>query len=164
MNSELILAKPNDVPVIAHLAERIWRTHYTPIIGQAQVNYMLEKICSEKSILQQMADGQLFYLVRDHQKNAGYLSITKINASELFLNKFYIEADEQGRGLGKKTFSELISLFPEVKTIRLQVNRMNYKTVNFYFRLGFIIEESKDFDIGAGFYMNDFVMIFNRKR
>jgi len=43
--------------------------------------------------------------------------------------------------------------------LRLQVNRQNYKAVNFYFKMGFIIESVGDFDIGGGYFMNDFVMV-----
>jgi ribosomal protein S18 acetylase RimI-like enzyme len=45
------------------------------------------------------------------------------------------------------------------KTIRLTVNRQNYKSINFYFKNGFKIERVEDFDIGSGFWMNDFIMI-----
>jgi hypothetical protein len=37
---------------------------------------------------------------------------------------------------------------------------MNYKSVNFYFRLGFIIEKTTDIDIGDGYFMNDFIMLY----
>jgi len=47
------------------------------------------------------------------------------------------------------------------RPIRLQVNRKNYKAINFYFKNGFTIESVGDFDIGGGYYMNDFVMIKN---
>ena len=50
------------------------------------------------------------------------------------------------------------------QTIRLQVNRMNYKAINFYFKHGFVIEKVADFDIGDGYFMNDFVMIWRRIR
>jgi ribosomal protein S18 acetylase RimI-like enzyme len=43
--------------------------------------------------------------------------------------------------------------------MRLQVNRQNYTAINFYFKLGFTIERVADFDIGHGFFMNDFVML-----
>jgi ribosomal protein S18 acetylase RimI-like enzyme len=43
--------------------------------------------------------------------------------------------------------------------LRLQVNRQNYKAINFYFRNGFIIESIADFDIGDGYFMNDFIML-----
>ena len=44
------------------------------------------------------------------------------------------------------------------------VNRMNYKAVNFYFKSGFTIEKVADFDIGDGYFMNDFVMIWESIR
>ena len=34
------------------------------------------------------------------------------------------------------------------------------KNVDFYQDFGFIVEYSKDFEIGEGFYMNDFVMSY----
>jgi len=153
-------ASTSNIPVIADLAERIWRTHYTPIIGSAQVNYMLEKMYSEKSLEQQMTEGQLFFLVQLDGKTIGYISVSKKNNSDFFMHKFYMEVSEQGKGFGKRIFSDLLSRFPELKTMRLQVNRENYKTINFYFRVGFVIEESKDFDIGEGFFMKDYVMIY----
>jgi ribosomal protein S18 acetylase RimI-like enzyme len=43
------------------------------------------------------------------------------------------------------------------KTIELQVNRHN-KAKDFYTKIGFTIKEEKDFDIGNGYFMNDYVM------
>jgi hypothetical protein len=41
---------------------------------------------------------------------------------------------------------------------------MNYKAINFYFKNGFTIEKVADFDIGDGYFMNDFVMIWESIR
>ena len=46
------------------------------------------------------------------------------------------------------------------QTLRLTVNRQNYKSINFYFKNGFVIEKTADFDIGSGYFMNDFVMVY----
>ncbi|MCX6312198.1 MAG: GNAT family N-acetyltransferase [Bacteroidetes bacterium] len=165
MNNAVIslhATNPNDSVVISIMADRIWRSHYIPIIGEKQVEYMLEKMYSEKSLREQMGEGQQFFLAKSNEKNVGYVSISKRNASEFFMHKFYMEMNEQGKGFGKKIFSELLLLFPELKSMRLQVNRMNYKSINFYFRLGFVIEEAKSFDIGNGFFMDDFVMVFKK--
>ena len=45
-NSSLLLnpVSVNDLNQIAELAKTIWQKHYVPIIGQEQVNYMLQKI------------------------------------------------------------------------------------------------------------------------
>jgi ribosomal protein S18 acetylase RimI-like enzyme len=48
------------------------------------------------------------------------------------------------------------------QSIRLTVNRENYKAINFYFKLGFKIEKVADFDIGQGYVMNDFVMLWGK--
>ena len=47
-------------------------------------------------------------------------------------------------------------------TVRLTVNRQNFKSVNFYFKNGFTIERVADFDIGNGYVMNDFVMMWKK--
>ncbi len=153
----------HDTPLIARLADRIWRVHYTPIIGAAQVDYMLKTLYSQGSLEKQMEEGQQYFLAQNNGEVLGYLSISTRPGNELFLNKFYLEVDEQGKGFGKKIFRELLVRFPHVETIRLQVNRMNYKSVNFYFRLGFVIEDAKNFDIGEGFFMEDYVMIWKKR-
>jgi hypothetical protein len=164
-NSEVTLqpATAADLAMISGMAERIWTTHYTPMIGKEQVDYMLEKMYSAKSLSEQMNAGQLFFIARDGGKPVGYISISKKTDSEFFMNKFYMEIEEQGKGLGKKIFFLLIARFPELKTMRLQVNRMNFKTINFYFRVGFVIEDAKVFDIGDGFVMDDYVMVLKKK-
>jgi ribosomal protein S18 acetylase RimI-like enzyme len=42
-------------------------------------------------------------------------------------------------------------------TLQLQVNRYN-KAKDFYNKLGFTVIEETDFDIGNGYFMNDYVM------
>lgn len=153
-------AHTEDIPRIARLAEKIWPVHYTPIIGKEQVKYMLEKMYSEKSLTQQKEEGQQFFLCYADENELGYISISSKNGKDFFLHKFYLDTDQQGRGYGKKYFSELITLYPDLETIRLQVNRMNYKSINFYFKAGFVIEDAKDFDIGDGYFMEDYVMVY----
>jgi GNAT superfamily N-acetyltransferase len=161
MSTFLRQAHPADIQQIATLAEKIWRAHYTPIIGTEQVDYMLKKMYSAESLLEQQQSGQQFFLAESNDKVIGYLSISA-NENDLFLHKFYLDINEQGKGLGKIFFAELLSKFPGIKTMRLQVNRMNFKSINFYFRVGFVIEEAKDFDIGGGFFMEDFVMMLKK--
>ena len=63
-----------------------------------------------------------------------------------------------------KSFGKLLLQHAEVlagekggTTLQLQVNRYN-KAKHFYEKLGYTVAYQKDFDIGAGFFMNDFVM------
>jgi len=43
------------------------------------------------------------------------------------------------------------------------VNRRNFRSVNFYFKMGFVIESNLDLVVGDGrFVMDDYVMIKKR--
>ena len=152
-------ASEKDIPVIYELADRIWRKHYTPIIGISQVEYMLKKMYSTESILEQMQDQQQYTIAYAEGKAIGYSSISTKDNKNYFLHKFYIDTDKQGRGVGSEFFNSMLTTIPTVQTIELTVNRMNYKAINFYFKNGFVIRDIADFDIGEGFFMNDFVML-----
>jgi len=121
---------------------------------------MLEKIYSKESLLEQISlKKHDFYLVVLNDLPVGFISISFENITDLWIHKFYISQDYQGKGFGEKVFYEIIKKINEPKQIRLTVNRQNYKSINFYFKLGFKIEKVADFDIGNGYFMNDFVML-----
>jgi ribosomal protein S18 acetylase RimI-like enzyme len=158
----LLPASVFDVNEIHQLAYKIWTVHYPPIIGNEQVEYMLKRMYAKETLHHQISEGkQIYFLLQNEKTTIGFLSI-EVNNTEAFINKFYILNNQQRNGLGKQAFDELINYFEEVKTIRLQVNRQNFKAINFYFKLGFVIEKVADFEIGAGYQMNDFIMIWKR--
>jgi ribosomal protein S18 acetylase RimI-like enzyme len=64
-----------------------------------------------------------------------------------------------GKGYGAKVMGEIKEKFKGSR-LSLTVNRQNYKAINFYFKEGFRIKEVADFNIGNGYVMNDFVMVF----
>lgn len=153
-------ATDKDIPVIQDLVDRIWKKHYLPIIGEKQVDYMLAKNYSTESIQKQMKDQQEYTLVYDDEGNAiGYVSLRMKDKNNFFLHKFYLESDQRSKGIGTAVLNHILSTIPETSTIELTVNRQNYKSINFYFKNGFVIKEVADFDIGDGYFMNDFVML-----
>lgn len=144
------------------MADEIWRDHYPEIIGMEQVEYMLGRFYSSEGMLQQMRDGQQFYRVMLDGQPKGFLAIEARGEGNYFLNKLYIDTREQGRGLGQAIWQNMLLLLSDLCEMRLQVNRQNYKAINFYFKVGFVIERVADFDIGDGYFMNDFVMLYRR--
>lgn len=154
-------AGPEAIPRIVAMADSIWRAHYTEIIGEAQVNYMLQRMYAPETLARNMAEGQLFFLLYDGDEQArGFLAVSADSAArEGFIHKFYIANDTRGKGLGARAFADLLARFPEVNAWRLYVNRANYKSVNFYFKMGFKIERCNCLDIGGGYVMDDFVMV-----
>ncbi|MCU0434557.1 MAG: GNAT family N-acetyltransferase [Bacteroidia bacterium] len=158
----LIEATDNEAGKIAALAAHIWQQHYPAIIGQKQVDYMLDLLYSESALKTQMQEGQKFYLIRIQETDAGYISVSDKGDGHYFLHKFYIDPSLQARGLGKAVFAATTALFPDLNKWTLTVNRKNYKSINFYFRNGFVIDSVADFDIGNGYFMEDFVMSWHK--
>jgi ribosomal protein S18 acetylase RimI-like enzyme len=63
------------------------------------------------------------------------------------------------KGIGKHLVENVMAAIKQAGGTHLefQVNRRN-KAVGFYQRIGFHILREEDFDIGHGFYMNDYIM------
>ena len=139
-------ASPKDYITIQQLAIVIWNKHYVPIIGQKQVDYMLDKLYSEKGIAEQVQDkAQSFLLILNvSAKAVGFIAYSPIAKGEYWLNKFYILNEEQGKGFGTEVFKEFVKHLNKPEKVKLTVNRQNYKSINFYFKNGFVIEEVAD--------------------
>jgi ribosomal protein S18 acetylase RimI-like enzyme len=152
-----------DAPLIAELADRIWKEHYISIITMEQIEYMLKKMYSKESILQQMNEAQNYTLIMDEGKAIGYVSMSTKDEKHYFLHKLYVHTNKQRQGIGTVLMDYILKTNPYAKRIELTVNRKNYKAINFYFKNGFFINRVEDFDIGNGYFMNDFVMIKNSK-
>jgi len=153
-------ASLDDISVIQKLASEIWWKYYPPIIGFKQVQYMLDKFYSDESLRQQIEKlNHQFYLIIDNSKTIGFISIQNQGKGKFFIHKFYVLPQKSNKGIGTKVFKRIVKMF-QPKEIRLTVNRQNYKAINFYFKNKFVIEKVEDFDIGNGFFMNDFVMVW----
>lgn len=155
---KLIAATEKDIDTIAQLATITWNQHYPVIIGQQQVDYMLNLMYSNKSLQEQLiVKKHKFYLISYGNEAVGFISVNEQQAGDWFLNKFYIDQVKAAKGIGTKAFEELTKLIAP-KKMTLTVNRGNFKSVNFYFKVGFKIKELTTIDIGNGFVMDDFVM------
>jgi hypothetical protein len=128
--------QPDKISLIQQMARRIWDVHYTPIIGQTQVDYMLGRFYTTEHITGQLEEGQRFYFVLLNGIEVGYTAISEIGEGNFFIHKLYLDIDKQRKGM---------------------------KAINFHFKMGFVIEQVADFDIGDGYFMNDFVMVYRPK-
>ncbi len=154
------ISTDEELKELARLAHRIWNDHYIPIIGQRQVDYMLEKIYSIDSLKDQIYNkNNIFICAYFRSELVSFLSYSKTNEEDYFIHKLYVNTKLHRKGIGRTLFRNLTGRI-NFKKIRLTVNRQNYTAVNFYFRLGFTIENITDIDIGGGYYMNDFIMLY----
>lgn len=160
MSSDIIIRPIEHVDIgeVSSLARHIWEKHYINIISQAQIDYMLEMMYSPASLQKQLAESHQFYLALLEDRIIGYMSVQETAPREWSLHKFYIDGEQQRRGIGRRMLA-YVEQAKHPAILRLTVNRTNVHAINFYFKHGFTIEYAKDFDIGGGFFMNDFVMV-----
>ena len=152
-------ALADDIPLIRELTFRIWPQTYEDILSRQQINYMLEMMYSETSLQNQMKEGAEFVLVYEKDEAFGFASTQEIGAGIFKLHKLYILPSLQGKGAGRFILDYIMNDIRNNggKSLQLQVNRHN-KAKDFYSKLGFSIIKEADFDIGAGYFMNDYVM------
>lgn len=144
---------------IANLASLIWREHYTPIIGEEQVEYMIKNFQSAEAMNQHYQEGYMYFMVKHNSNLAGYIAIEK-QEERLFLSKIYISKAFRGQKLGKMAmaFVEKKALEMSCKSITLGVNKRNLNSIAAYEAMGFKKTGAKVTDIGHGFVMDDYSM------
>ena len=169
----------NDRAFIRSVSERTWPSTYGHIISQEQINFMLDWMYSDASLEKQMHSGCAFYIASikkedgkwdavgfcsvspDDEKEEGENNSTeKVAGSTAHkLNKLYVLPSAQGTGAGKALLNKSIEVAKASgsSSIFLQVNKLN-TAYTFYLKHGFIKESEFKFDIGNGFFMDDYVM------
>lgn len=148
---------------LALLADDIWHQHFATILSMDQIDYMLEKFQSVKSMTKQMInDGYEYYFISVNGEKVGYTGIKK-DGNKLFLSKLYLQEKHRGKGYASSVFEQLILLARKqnLTSIWLTVNRYNEDTIAIYQKKGFTTIRTQVTDIGGGFVMDDYVMELN---
>lgn len=148
---------------IESLAGEIWPEHYIPLIGKAQVDYMLDKFQSRDAVEKQIClEGFEYYLLQKSDgEEAGYLAVQpRKKDGELLLSKIYIRSAERRKGFAKAAVQWVEERAKQLhlKKITLTVNKNNADSIAAYQKMGFSVERPLLTDIGNGFYMDDYLM------
>lgn len=149
---------------VATLAHEIWYEFYVPLIGRAQVDYMVAKFQNVAAMQSQIDQGYEYFLVKQDDavgagREIGYCAVQEQGAEAMFLSKFYLLKSARGSGTGRKCmeFIEGLARRRKLSLLWLTVNKGN-PSVQAYQRLGFRIAEDLVMDIGGGFVMDDYRM------
>ncbi len=145
---------------LCSLAKEIWNEYSICFISQEQIDYMLEKFQSEQVVKGQINfQNYLYYFMEEDGENIGYFAVQK-QKDNLFLSKIYIKKDFRGKGFARKAFTNAIIPIArelELPKITLTVNKYNFASIMVYEKLGFDRVDSKEFDIGNGYIMDDYI-------
>ncbi len=150
----------DDIDAVAALAREIWYDFYVPLIGSAQVDYMVSRFQSADAIREQLRLGYEYFIVRGGAALIGYLSVQpQPERGELFISKFYLHKSNRGSGTGRlcMEFIEQLAGQRGFTVLWLTVNKGN-PSIKIYERLGFRIVADIVMDIGNGFVMDDYRM------
>ena len=156
---EIRSAVNDDITAIQEIAYETWPITYNRIVPSRQVEYMLDKRYSTDALEEEMFLGHSYIIAELNGTPIGFACF-KFKENRIYkLDKLYVNPKAQKVGAGMKLLQEVIKRVIESggKELILQVNRKN-KAVTFYQKMGFIIEREQDFNIGDGFFMNDYVM------
>ena len=163
--SEIIITRAGlpDRAFIRSVSELTWPSTYGHLISQEQIDFMLDWMYSDASLEKQMNTGCEFYIAskqNDHVdiEPVGFCSVSPEEGAHK-LNKLYVLPAAQGTGAGKALLNRSIEVAKAAgsTSLFLQVNKQN-TAYHFYLKKGFIKEIEFKFDIGNGFYMDDYVM------
>ena len=147
------------------VADEIWHEHFTPIIGEEQVDYMLEKFLSPDPLVEQINSGYEYFLFSYDYTFAGFAGIHEED-NALFLSKLYVDKEFRGMGIASYMFQKFIEIckMRNLNKIWLTCNRNNTTTIAIYEHLGFRKVREQVTDIGNGFVMDDYVFEYSITR
>lgn len=154
-----------DCELINELASVVFPYTYKDILSKEQIAYMLDRMYSISNLQYQMQEEYKTYLLAYNDDiPIGYASMQQTSIDVFCLQKIYVLPTAQGLHCGRFLFDEIVTLIkqkhPKPCRLELHVNRNN-KAIGFYEKLGMKVLSKGDFDIGHGFYMNDFIMGMN---
>lgn len=152
-------ATPSDISLIRELTLQIWPQSYSAILASEQIEYMLGLMYSRESLGKQMQEGHQFIIVYNEEVPVGFAAYSELEPSIFKLHKLYILSTQQGQGAGTFVINEIVYdvVRKGATALQLNVNRNN-KAKLFYEKSGFKVIKTEDINIGAGYFMNDYVM------
>jgi len=149
-----------DADAVGALARMVWQATYPALIPQAQIEAMLADRYAPERMREQLDDPrQAWGGMRRGDALVGFAHAV-LEGTACKLDKLYVHPDSQRQGIGAALLRAVASWARQqrARCLRLQVNRGNAQAIAAYRKYGFRIAESRVFDIGGGFVMDDHVM------
>lgn len=165
-------ANITDIITIQHIASLTWPVAYINILSPRQMSYMLNKMYSQQELAMQMtAEGHQFFIAEQNGAAIGFAGVSAVSYpltpieegakkhQPWKLHKLYVLPSVQKSGAGKALMQAVLDAVHSNggNYLILNVNRNN-PAYHYYLKNGFEVLASGDFDIGSGFFMNDYVM------
>lgn len=158
---KIVIATPDDIPVIQRIAQKTWHYTYEKLLSPEQLAYMLQKIYSTQALLQVMDDGsQVFLVLSDEKGPQGFAAygIRSENKAICKLHKLYVMPENHGKGYGRNLIGAVVERIKPLGASLLDLNvKKDNPSKSFYERLGFRVIAEEDIPFGP-YLLQDYVM------
>jgi GNAT superfamily N-acetyltransferase len=163
MNDRQVEVQPltqDDVDAISALARIVWQATYPALISQAQIDAMLADRYAPQRIRTHLDDPRQAWRGAKRGHALAGFAHALLDEAGCKLDKLYVHPDHQRQGIGGALMRTIEDWArgQQARRLLLQVNRGNSQAIRAYEKYGYKIVESRVFDIGDGFVMDDHVM------
>lgn len=157
---QITLQDGRRVEELSQLASSVVKEVFDPMIGAEQNDYMIHLFQTVPAIKGQLENGYTYYMVKDASGDVGFLAFYPRDGM-LYLSKFYLKSSARGRGYAGRMFDFVKKKAVEAGygKIFLNVNKKN-PAAAVYRHMGFQLLREEKNDIGNGFYMDDYVFLY----
>ena len=149
-----------DIMECAALAAEIWNQHFSSILSQEQIDYMVSRFQSENALRSQInEEGYSYYFFNEDGNRVGYFGICPKEDNTMFLSKIYMRKSSRGKGYASQGFRFIQEEAKRLgcTKIWLTVNRYNESSIDVYEHWGMHRDGVRTTEIGKGFIMDDYV-------
>ncbi|WP_326982384.1 GNAT family N-acetyltransferase [Chryseobacterium sp. MYb264] len=162
---KFIKATEIDIPLIQDLARRSWENAYAEILSEEQLEYMLGTMYSEAEIASHLHQPDYHYFLIEGETDrsfGGFIGYENhYEEKTTKLHRIYLIPEVKGKGWGKEALRFLKERVYENGDDRIILNvNKNNPAKRFYESQGFTVYDEGIFDIGKGFFMDDYLMEF----
>ncbi|PBC01902.1 N-acetyltransferase [Mesorhizobium sp. WSM3860] len=132
-------ASERDLDAVRALLVETWHATYDAIYGPEQVTAITDDWHSIASLKAQLARPNSEFLVADDGKRLGSMAFAAATTDPkiVLLNQLYVSPGCQRQGIGRALLEEVEASFPEMRTLRLEVEEANAVAIAFYEANGF---------------------------
>lgn len=153
---------PDDIPAVRRFADAVWRAYYPGIVPLPQIDYMLEHGYADAVLAKFVRDdGAGLALARADGALVGFAAWYRPGEpATTKLDKLYVDVRRHGTGIGRALIAhvEAAARRDGARALILNVAKKNVKAIAAYRANGFAVREATVVDIGAGFFMDDYIM------
>ncbi|MGV0924834.1 GNAT family N-acetyltransferase [Empedobacter tilapiae] len=148
-----------NIHLVQPLAKEIWNECYKDLLSQDQINYMIDMMYNNDKVNEGIENSEIWEILKIDNVPSGYLHYKLDENNTVFLSKIYLKESNQTKGIGQLMLNRVVDFAKEksAKAVHLTVNKHNAKAIRFYEKNGFKNMESKTFDIGNGYIMDDYI-------